>query len=202
MDEEERTRHLRRLRKRGVDSNFPAPPPLDFSRRCNGACPSRPRRKAVPIVPGDPGRGRMHVFPRLPPWRIAGCLEGAELEAARAEWHALDKTDEREAMRRARNLAMSRSAPRREGDSARRAKARREKRDRERACSKNIYNLAPRSVPPPRPTGRLLGFVRDTSREIQPPLSRLSPPPGRESKPRPSSFSSRAALLFDLHISR
>ena len=125
MDEEERTRHLRRLRKRVADSKFPAPPPLDFSRRCNGACPSRPRRKAVPIVPGDPGRGRMHVFPRLPPWRIAGCLEGAELEAARAEWHAMDKTDEREAMRRARNLAMSRSAPHREGDSARRAKARR-----------------------------------------------------------------------------
>jgi len=46
----------------------------------------------------------MHVFPRRPPRRIAGCLEGAELEAARAEWHALDKTDEREAMRRARNL--------------------------------------------------------------------------------------------------
>ena len=138
MDEEERTRHLRRLRKRVADSKFPAPPPLDFSRRCNGACPSRPRRKAVPIVPGDPGRGRMHVFPRLPPWRIAGCLEGAELEAARAEWHAMDKTDEREAMRRARNLAMSRSAPRREGDSARRAKARREKRDRERAFSNNI----------------------------------------------------------------
>ena len=77
MDEEERTRHLRRLRKRVAVSKFPAPPPLDFSRRCNGACPSRPRRKAVPIVPGDPGRGRMHVFPRLPPWRIAGCLEGA-----------------------------------------------------------------------------------------------------------------------------
>lgn len=37
MDEEERTRHLRRLRKRGVDSNFPAPPPLEFSRRCNTA---------------------------------------------------------------------------------------------------------------------------------------------------------------------
>ena len=100
MDEEERTRHLRRLRKRGVDSNFPAPPPLDFSRRCKGAC-----RKTVPIVPGEPGRGRMHVFPRLPPRRIAGCLEGEELEAARAEWHAMDKTDEREAMRRARNLA-------------------------------------------------------------------------------------------------
>ena len=138
MDEEERTRHLRRLRKRVADSKFPAPPPLDFSRRCNGACPSRPRRKAVPIVPGDPGRGRMHIFPSLPPRRIAGCLEGAELEAARAEWHAMDKTDEREAMRRARNLAMSRSAPHREGDSARRAKARREKRDRERAFSNNI----------------------------------------------------------------
>ena len=122
MDEEERTRHLRRLRKRGVDSNFPAPPPLDFSRRCKGTC-----RKAVPIMPGEPDRGRMHVFPRRPPRRIAGCLEGAELEAARAEWHALDKTDEREAMRRARNLAMSRSAPSREGDSARRVKARREK---------------------------------------------------------------------------
>ena len=40
----------------------------------------------------------MHVFPSLPPRRIAGCLEGPELEAARAEWHALDKTDEREAM--------------------------------------------------------------------------------------------------------
>ena len=35
-----------------------------------------------------------------------------------------------------------------------------------------MLTLAPRSVPPPRPTGRLLGFVRDTSREIQPPLSR------------------------------
>ena len=133
MDEEERTRHLRRLRKRGVDSNFPAPPPLEFSRRCNGAC-----QNTVPIMPGEPGRGRMHVFPSLPPRRIAGCLEGPELEAARAEWHALDKTDEREAMRRARNLAMSRSAPHREGDSARRAKARREKRDRERAFSNNI----------------------------------------------------------------
>ena len=106
MDEEERTRHLRRLRKRGVDSNFPAPPPLDFSRRCNGAC-----RKTVPIVPGDPGRGRMHVFPRLPPWRIAGCLEGAELEAARAEWHAMDKTDEREAMRRLYSSADSTPSP-------------------------------------------------------------------------------------------
>ena len=113
MDEEERTRHLRRLRKRGVDSNFPAPPPLEFSRRCNGTC-----QNTVPIMPGEPGRGRMHVFPSRPPRRIAGCLEGAELEAARAEWHALDKTDEREAMRRARNLAMDRSAPRREGDSA------------------------------------------------------------------------------------
>ena len=37
---------------------------------------------------GLPGRGRMHIFPRLPPRRIAGCLEGAELDAARAEWHA------------------------------------------------------------------------------------------------------------------
>ena len=70
----------------------------------------------------------MHVFPSLPPRRIAGCLEGPELEAARAEWHAMDKTDEREAMRRARNLAMDRSAPRRKDDSARRAKARRETR--------------------------------------------------------------------------
>lgn len=135
MDEEERTRHLRRLRKRGVDSNFPGPPPLDFSRRCKGTCR---KDRTVPIMPGEPGRGRMHVFPSLPPRRIAGCLEGAELEAARAEWHTLDKTDEREAMRRARNLAMDRSAPRREGDSARRAKARREKRDRERAFSNNI----------------------------------------------------------------
>ena len=81
----------------------------------------------------------MHIFPRRPPRRIAGCLEGgAELDAARAEWHAMDKTDEREAMRRARNLAMSRSAPSREGDSARRVKARREKRVRERAFSNNI----------------------------------------------------------------
>ena len=135
MDEEERTRHLRRLRKRGVDSNFPAPPPLEFSRRCNGTCRND---RTVPIMPGEPGRGRMHVFPSRPPRRIAGCLEGPELEAALAEWHALDKTDEREAMRRARNLAMDRSAPRREGDSARRAKARREKRDRERAFSNNI----------------------------------------------------------------
>ena len=75
---------------------------------------------------------------RLPPRRIAGCLEGAELEAARAEWHAMDKTDEREAMRRARHLALSRIAPHRKDDSARRAKARREKRDRERAFSNNI----------------------------------------------------------------
>ena len=52
----------------------------------------------------------MHIFPRLPPRRIAGCLGGAELDAARAEWHAMDKTDEREATRRARNLFMSRSA--------------------------------------------------------------------------------------------
>ena len=80
----------------------------------------------------------MHVFPSRPPRRIAGCLEGAELEAARAEWHALDKTDEREAMRRARHRAMSRIAPHRKDDSARRAKARREKRDRERAFSNNI----------------------------------------------------------------
>ena len=98
----------------------------------NGTCRND---RTVPIMPGEPGRGRMHVFPSRPPRRIAGCLEGAELEAARAEWHALDKTDEREAMRRARNLAMDRSAPRREGGSARRAKARREKRDRERAFS-------------------------------------------------------------------
>ncbi|EOD22774.1 hypothetical protein EMIHUDRAFT_195138 [Emiliania huxleyi CCMP1516] len=82
MDEEERTRHLRRLRKRGVDSNFPAPPPLEFSRRCNGTCR---KDRTVPIMPGEPGRGRMHVFPSLPPRRIAGCLEGPELEAARAE---------------------------------------------------------------------------------------------------------------------
>ena len=86
MDEEERTRHLRRLRKRGVDSNFPAPPPLEFSRRCNGTCR---KDRTVPIMPGEPGRGRMHVFPSLPPRRIAGCLEGPELEAARAEIEAL-----------------------------------------------------------------------------------------------------------------
>ena len=104
MDEEERTRHLRTLRKRGVDSNFPGPPPLDFSRLCKGTCR---KDRTVPIMPGEPGRGRMHVFPSFVPRRIAGCLEGAELEAARAEWHAWDKTDEREAMRRARNLAMS-----------------------------------------------------------------------------------------------
>ena len=133
MDEEEGRSWLR---KQVVDSKFPAPPPLELvSRRCNGRCR---KDRTVPIMPGDPGRGRMHIFPRLPPRRIAGCLGGAELDAARAEWHAMDKTDEREAMRRARNLAMSRSAPHREGDSARRAKARREKRDRERAFSNNI----------------------------------------------------------------
>ena len=106
------------IRKQVVDSKFPAPPPLELvSRRCNGRCR---KDRTVPIMPGDPGRGRMHIFPRLPPRRIAGCLEGAELDAARAEWHAMDKTDEREATRRARNLFMSRSALHREGDSARR----------------------------------------------------------------------------------
>ena len=37
----------------------------------------------------------------------------------------MDKTDERVAMRRARNLAMSRSAPHRKDDSTRRVEARR-----------------------------------------------------------------------------
>jgi len=76
----------------------------------------------------------MHIFPSLPPRRIAGCLEGAELEAARAEWHALDKTDEREAMRRARNLAMSRSAPHRKDDSTRRVEARHKSTSQQRRC--------------------------------------------------------------------
>ena len=179
MDEEEGRSWLR---KQVVDSKFPAPPPLEFSRRCNGRCR---KDRTVPIMPGDPGRGRMHIFPRLPPRRIAGCLEGPELEAARAEWHAMDKTDEREAMRRARNLAMSRSAPHREGDSARRAKARREKRDRERELLAITFKISPHAAyhPPARP-GVYLGLSA-THRGRYNPLSRaargahpISPPAG------------------------
>ena len=112
----------------------------------SGVFPALQRRVPVPAAPkGRPHRAwgpRPRPNARLPQTAaMAHCWlprGRGELEAARAEWHAMDKTDERVAMRRARNLAMSRSAPHREGDSARRAKARREKRDRERAFSNNI----------------------------------------------------------------
>ena len=67
----------------------------------------------------------MHQFHNRPR-RIAGCLDGADLAAAQAEWDAIDKTPERQEMRRQRKLAQQRHAPSRENDSTRRVDARHE----------------------------------------------------------------------------
>ena len=61
----------------------------------------------------------MHKFVARPR-RIAYCLEGANLATAQSEWDAIDKTPERQQMRRQRKLAQQRQAPSREDDSTRR----------------------------------------------------------------------------------
>ena len=124
-----------------------------------------------------------------------------ELEAARAEWHAMDKTDERVAMRRARNLAMSRSASiaRVTPHAEPRRGARRET---ERELLAITFKTSPHAAyhPPARP-GVYLGLSA-THRGRYSPLSRaargahpISPPPGRESKPRLSSSIKRTACV-------
>ena len=193
MDEEERTRHLRRLRKRGVDSNFPAPPPLDFSRRCKGTCRKAPSHGPSPSCLGTQAAVECTSSP--------GCRHVALLAASRAQSsmphgrNGMLWTRPTSGRRCAAPATLQWIAQRRVARVTPHAEPRRgARRETERELLAITFKTSPHAAyhPPARP-GVYLGLSA-THRGRYSPLSRaargahpISPPPGRESKPRLSS---------------